>query len=229
MKEDFRSLRAIVLRRVNFGEADRIITVLTPEGKRSVMAKGVRRMKSKLAAGIELLSENELTLLSGKSELFTLISARPVEPWPQLLADYDRLQLAYELLKYLDRSTEEHAGGELYEALRTALASLNRADTALALIELWLYLTVLRLTGHQPDLSLDAGHQPLQAERLYELDPAHGVLLPGEEGRLAADHIKLWRVCMANELDVITGIGGAAQAATESIDSLRSFIRHQHG
>lgn len=46
--------RAIVLRRTNYGETDRILNLLTPEGKKSVLAKGVRREKSKLAGGIEL-------------------------------------------------------------------------------------------------------------------------------------------------------------------------------
>ena len=44
--------QAIVLRRTNYGEADRILQLLTPEGKKSVMAKGVRKEKSKLAGGI---------------------------------------------------------------------------------------------------------------------------------------------------------------------------------
>ena len=47
----------IVLSRVNYGEADRIIKLLTPEaGKLSLMARGVRKPKSKLAGGIELFS-----------------------------------------------------------------------------------------------------------------------------------------------------------------------------
>ena len=46
--------QAIVLRRTNFGEADRILTLLTPLGQRGAMARGVRREKSKLAGGIEL-------------------------------------------------------------------------------------------------------------------------------------------------------------------------------
>ena len=48
--------RAIVLRRTNFGEADRIVDLLTPSGRVSVMARGVRREKSKLAGGIELFA-----------------------------------------------------------------------------------------------------------------------------------------------------------------------------
>ena len=48
--------KAIVLRRTDYGEADRILQLLTPSGKRSVIARGVRKEKSKLAGGIELFS-----------------------------------------------------------------------------------------------------------------------------------------------------------------------------
>ena len=47
----------IILARTDYGEADRILTVLSPEyGKLRLLAKGVRRVKSKLAGGIELFS-----------------------------------------------------------------------------------------------------------------------------------------------------------------------------
>ncbi|HRQ86596.1 MAG TPA: recombination protein O N-terminal domain-containing protein, partial [Candidatus Saccharibacteria bacterium] len=44
--------RAIILRRTNYGEADRILQLLTPEGRKSAIARGVRKEKSKLAGGI---------------------------------------------------------------------------------------------------------------------------------------------------------------------------------
>ena len=46
---------AIVLKRVNYREGDRIITFLTPDGRLSAIAKGARKEKSKLAGGIEIL------------------------------------------------------------------------------------------------------------------------------------------------------------------------------
>ena len=49
-------LKAIVLRRTNYAEADRVLQLLTPKGRRSVIAKGVRRERSKLAGGIELFA-----------------------------------------------------------------------------------------------------------------------------------------------------------------------------
>ena len=62
-------MRAIVLRRTNYGEADRILQLLTPEGRRSVMAKGVRREKSKLAGGIELFALTDVVIGQGRGEL----------------------------------------------------------------------------------------------------------------------------------------------------------------
>lgn len=53
MPADLRT-QAIVLRRTNYGESDRILNLLTPEGKVSVIARGVRKEKSRLAGSIEL-------------------------------------------------------------------------------------------------------------------------------------------------------------------------------
>ena len=43
-------VKAIVLRRTNYAEADRVLQLLTPKGRRSVIAKGVRRERSKFGA-----------------------------------------------------------------------------------------------------------------------------------------------------------------------------------
>ena len=69
-------MKAIVLRRTNYGEADRIVQLLTPLGRRAVMARGVRREKSKLAGGIELFAVCDVVIGKGKGELGVLTSAR---------------------------------------------------------------------------------------------------------------------------------------------------------
>jgi DNA repair protein RecO (recombination protein O) len=71
------STKAVILTRTDYGEADRIMTFLTPElGKVRAMAKGVRKPKSKLAGGIELFSVSDITYIVGRSELQTLVSTR---------------------------------------------------------------------------------------------------------------------------------------------------------
>ena len=87
--------QAIVLRRTNYGEADRIVQLLTPEGRRSVMAKGVRREKSKLAGGIELFAVSDVVVGEGKGDLGVLTSAKLEHFYRHILKDYDRLQFGY--------------------------------------------------------------------------------------------------------------------------------------
>src|SRR6266550_6261884 len=96
---------AIILRRTNYGEADRILNLLTPEhGKISAIAKGVRKTKSKLAGGLELFATCDITVLRGKSDMGTISSARLIKFYGDILKDYDRMQLAYELVKLTNRA-----------------------------------------------------------------------------------------------------------------------------
>ena len=53
MSDEIKTL-GFVLRRTNYGEADRILNLITPQGKISAIAKGVRKPKSKLAGGVEM-------------------------------------------------------------------------------------------------------------------------------------------------------------------------------
>ena len=61
--------KAIVLRRTNYGEADRILQFLTPLGRQGALARGVRREKSRLAGGIELFAISDIVITEGRGEL----------------------------------------------------------------------------------------------------------------------------------------------------------------
>ncbi|MEJ0073760.1 MAG: DNA repair protein RecO [Candidatus Saccharibacteria bacterium] len=81
----------IVLTRVDYGEADRIITLITPDqGKLRLMAKGVRRIKSKLAGGIELFSVSNITFIRGRGDIGTLVSSRVLTHYGRIVSDLDR-------------------------------------------------------------------------------------------------------------------------------------------
>jgi len=65
--------QAIILSRTDFGEADRIITFLTPDrGKLKAIAKGVRKSRSKLAGALEVFSVSQILVLPGKGEIKAL-------------------------------------------------------------------------------------------------------------------------------------------------------------
>ena len=69
----------VILRRVDYGEADRILTVLTREhGKIGVIARGVRKAGSRLAAHTDLFARSRMQLARGRGELDVLTQAETV-------------------------------------------------------------------------------------------------------------------------------------------------------
>lgn len=97
--------RAIILRRTNYGEADRVLRMITPLGQRSVIAKGVRREKANWPEESSYL-RLVTSLLRGRGELGILTSARLVQFYQHILNDYDRLQFGYESINLVAKASE---------------------------------------------------------------------------------------------------------------------------
>src|ERR1700752_4542275 len=99
---------AIVLSRTSYQEADRILTLLTPDyGKLRVLAKGVRKSKSKMAGGIELFSIAEIGFIRGKGEMGTLTSSRLIKHFGTIVQDITRTTAGYEIIRVLNKTTED--------------------------------------------------------------------------------------------------------------------------
>lgn len=200
--------RAIVLRRTNYGEADRILQLLTPEGRRSVMARGVRREKSKLAGGIELLAISDVVIGEGKGELGILTSARLVQYYANIVKDYDRLQFAYTVIKEVARSSEMVDEPEWYELMSEILMALDSKTISLLLIETWFYIHVAAVLGHEINLERDIEGAALAADQTYMYDIGEQGLRPAGNGQLTAGHIKLLRLIATKSLKVLAQVGG---------------------
>ena len=142
--------QAIVLRHRRFGEADRIVTLLTPaRGKLDAVAKGALRPRSKLAGHLEPLTHVEVVLAHGRS-LGIITQAETVEPFVVLRDDLDRLSAALYLLELADRFTVEHAEADaVYVRLLTALLRLARGDGQ-QLVTRRFELDLLDATGFRP-------------------------------------------------------------------------------
>lgn len=200
--------RAIVLRRTNYGEADRILQLLTPEGKRSVMARGVRREKSRLAGGIELFAVCDIVITEGKGDLGILTSARLVQFYRHILEDYDTMQFAYEVVKQVGRASEMVDEPEWYDILAEVLMALDALTISRQLIQTWFYLRYAALLGHELSLTHDAAGQLLRPDLRYFYDEAEMGLREAPQGNISADHIKLLRLINAKSLKVLAQVGG---------------------
>lgn len=92
----------IVIRRINFGEADRILTVFTKKnGKIPVKALGVRRISSKRSPHTELLNFSNLTIHMGKG-MPVLIEAQTVDDYSSVKENLTKVGFAYHLCELID-------------------------------------------------------------------------------------------------------------------------------
>lgn len=199
--------KAIILSRVNYGEADRIMQILTPDnGRMGVIAKGVRREKSKLAGGIELLAICDLVIHQGRGELGIVTGARLDTFFARILEDYDRLQFAYYVLKDVGKAADVLAEPAFYELAKAALESLNDKSIDLAVTELWYRLQMAILLGVGINLATDNNGMKLVEDASYRFDTGDMSFVYDERGDYTSDHIKLLRVASAQPPHVIAHI-----------------------
>ena len=202
-------LKAIVLRRTNYQEADRILDLVTPLGKRSVIARGVRKEKSRLAGSVELLCESEIVLTkSNKSSLAILTSARLIRFYGNILKSYDRMTFAYDTLKNIGKAVNQIEEPEWYDLLSQVLSGLDDLKIDLRLIRVWFLLQYQKLLGNELNMLYDVDGKMLEKNKKYTYDYLERGLKEDIGGKINGDVIKFLRVVNNNSLDLVTKIGG---------------------
>jgi DNA repair protein RecO (recombination protein O) len=117
---------ALVLRHLNFGEADRILTVVTPQhGKLRAIAKGSRKVTSKLASAVDLVTRAQFVLATGR-ELDVVTQAVVLERFDHLRASLWHATAGYTVAEALDRAQQDREPHAALYAL--ALDTLRRLD-----------------------------------------------------------------------------------------------------
>jgi DNA repair protein RecO (recombination protein O) len=223
---------AIVLTRTDYGEADRIITLLTPhDGKLRLMAKGVRRVKSKLAGGIELFSVTNITFIKGRGDIGTLVSARLQTHYGRIVQDIDRTMLGYELTKQLHKATEDEPEPEYFHLLQQTFAALDDATIPVDLIKLWFSAQLLRIAGHTPNLQTEPDGTRLAAGQAYEFSFDDSAFTGRPNGMFGAADIKFLRIVFSgNEPHVVAKVVGVRELTKRSaslVISMRQQYIHQ--
>lgn len=206
--------KAIVLKRTDYGEADRILQLLTPEGKYSVMAKGVRKEKSKLAGGIELFSVSEVVIHNGRGELGILTSAKLLEYYDAFVRDIELLELGGHLMRDASRRAEHVDSPEFFNILRQSLQSAQKhapegSQTRWKeLLRAWASMNMLAASGEEINLKYDVSGVRLDPGLCYVWDMENAALASHESGHINADHIKMMRVMASTPLEVTMKVSG---------------------
>jgi DNA repair protein RecO (recombination protein O) len=117
---------AIVLKHIDLGEADRILTLFTPyKGKFHAIAKGSRRPGSKKAGHLELLCHSQLHIAQGRN-LDIITQAQSLESFIHLRSEFWYMTCGFYLAELIDRFIEDDTPQkDVYELFQLALRVLE--------------------------------------------------------------------------------------------------------
>ncbi|HLF27068.1 MAG TPA: DNA repair protein RecO [Anaerolineae bacterium] len=229
---------AIVLRRSDLGEADRLLTLLTPErGKLRVIAKGARKIASRKSGHVELFNRVNFLVARGRGEFDIISQAETIEPFRALREDLLRSTYAHYAAELLDRFAEEGTPQpELFDLLADALGWLAHSPN-LALTARYFELRLLTLTGFQPQVfHCVAGGEPLdevQSDEMYGWSPGEGgALCPRHAlgrtdiGRLSLGALKVLRHAMRNDYHAFSALQVRESVAAEIERALQRYLTY---
>jgi len=206
-------LSAVVLKRRELGEADRLLTVFSPDrGKLTLLAKGVRKPASRKAGHIEPFTYTSFLVARGRS-MDLVTQAETIAPHRRLREDLWRSAWAYYACELADAFTQDgDPNAPLFDLLLETLGRLDGgADPAPAVR--FYELHVLGLVGYQPQLfrcvRCDSVLQPevnyLSLELGGCLCPKHGTAHP-ESVALQLTTLKVLRYLQTRDWAQVAGI-----------------------
>jgi DNA repair protein RecO (recombination protein O) len=225
---------AIVLSRFDLGEADRVLTVITPTGgKLKVIAKGIRRPTSRIGGSLEPFAELTVALARGRTfDVVTQVSVG--HAWLRLRDDLESTATAWYLAELADRSLEErHAAEPLYALLRRAYELLD-AGMAPGRVARWYEMHLLDELGVRPEVD-----RCVECDRVLEADerfrwvpPLGGVVCgrcpgpPHDRAGLGLEALKLLKAYQRLDIEALAALRLSAAVEGEVEAALREFIRH---
>ncbi len=119
----------IILKRINYGEADRILTIYSKHyGKIRAIAKGVRKLTSRKAGSLEVFNDTILFLVKGKN-LDIVSEAQLVNLFKSWRKNLVRVGVAYYFCELIDKLTpDEQPNQAVFELLKNSLSKIDKSQ-----------------------------------------------------------------------------------------------------
>lgn len=144
-------VEGIVIKRVNIGEADRLLTIFTKElGKITIKAKGVRKITSKRSSHIELLNRVSLSMVGGKS-MYVLTEAQVVDTYDYIKQDLRKIGYAYHICELVNGLLpESQEVPEMYGLMRYCFGTAFKESDLSQMVHRF-ELKILIMLGFWPE------------------------------------------------------------------------------
>jgi len=146
------SAEGIVIKRQNFGEADKLITILSKErGKITLKAKGLRKINSRRSGSLELFNQVKITAATGRSSLDILTEVNVLDSFTSWRKQLGRVNVAYQLCEVVDKLLpEQQPYPQVYVVLSQSLSQISNLG------EDW----QIKLNAWFKDILTDLGYWP---------------------------------------------------------------------
>lgn len=235
MRDRVYSTQALILRRRDVGEADRILTLGTPAGKRHVIARGVRKTTSRLAGHIELFTCTTMHLAIGRT--FDVVTQSSViEPFPSIHSDLSRLSCAYYIAEIYDSWTQDEQA-EQHELFTLLVHTFTMLDGVFAkgkdLVLRAYELQLLDSVGYRPHLYQCAICKEPLSEQANRFSPTMGgVLCPHHASADPSAYpmsfyaFKAMRYIQKEQFVAVERLNLSPAVNTEVETLLRAYLRH---
>ncbi|MBC7327586.1 DNA repair protein RecO [bacterium] len=192
----FLSTNAVVLRTINQGEADRIVTLFTEaQGKLSAIAKGARKPQNSLAPLTQVFAYSRVLLVKGKN-LYILTQGKLKYNFPAFIQDIERFASASALVEIVDRMTEEGAPDKfIFDYLLAHLYVMEKAREPELILRSW-ELKLLSHLGYKPHLEncIICGKE--LGNEMFTFSPSGGGIICRTCAALSEDSLPITEQCI---------------------------------
>lgn len=227
----------IVLKRTDFGEADRLLTIFSyDQGKVRALAKGARKPLSKLGGHLEPGSMTVFQLAEGRS-FYVITGAELQYAYADIRTELRKTSIAYYLFEAVDSLTvEQEAHPHIFSLLSDGLVLLETVEPgpAEALLSPAFTLKMLAGLGYLPELGVCVHcNNALEPEGNAFSPRLGGILCPDCQVQdygamaLSATTIKVMRLVLENKLEVVLRLNPPTMVITELTSIIESYL-HQH-
>jgi DNA repair protein RecO (recombination protein O) len=172
---------ALVLKSIKFGDTSRIATLYTKNyGKIKVIAKGIRKPKSRLAGALQTLSHIQIVFYKKQTtEIYLLSQSEILHAYQSLARDFNRYVFASAVLELLDRLIAgEESNPQLFELTLETLSFMEKCPQRSLEKSFWSYtLRLADLLGYKPKLDKCVNCDKPVIEKLILFSPEKGGII----------------------------------------------------
>jgi DNA repair protein RecO (recombination protein O) len=232
VREHLYKSEALIIKRINLGEADKILTVFTPNfGKLRVVAKGVRKVTSRLAGHVELFTRSQMLLAKGRN-LDIVTQSETVDAFRPLHDDLSRIAHASYAAELLDKLTPDAL--ENYPAYKLVVETYQHlcVDSDPDRVLRWYEVQLLGYLGYAPELMWCVECHNELTPVVNSFSPALGGVVCAQCKRvgvgreLSVNALKILRLAQRNPYNSLSRVRLSPALNAELQSVMQSYITH---